>query len=297
MKRKTTILIGASSLFLYLAVFFSLSVFGATSTKLQVSFLDIGQGDATYIKAPNGHDMLIDGGRTSAMLLKKLKAVMTPGDTTIDVVIATHPDADHIGGLPMVFEKYKIGQYIEPGIGAGTKVYASLLENVTTAKVPKILARTGTKIILDEKNGVEFNVLWPYEVHEGDTTNDVSIVGILSYKEESFMLTGDAPIVAEEGIVNNFSVARNASGISEINVDVLKLGHHGSRTSSGEAFLLATHPSVAIISAGCDNSYGHPHKEVIDRLSKLKIPTLATCSSGTITFTTDGATLSHKLEK
>jgi beta-lactamase superfamily II metal-dependent hydrolase len=290
MQRKTTILIVASLVSLYLAVFFSFQVFSATKVLLQISFLDVGQGDAIYIKAPNGNDMLVDGGRTNTALLKKLKSAMSPGDSRLDIVLATHPDADHIGGLLAVIENYKVGHYIDPGIGAETKVYASLMGNIATANLPRTIARTETKIILDEKNGVVFRVLWPKGVNKNDETNDVSIVGILTYKDESFMLTGDAPTMAELGIVKHFPQAT-------IETDVLKLGHHGSRTSSDEGFLQAIYPSIAIISAGCKNSYGHPHKEVTDRLAKLKIPTLSTCTSGTITFKTDGTTLNHKTEK
>jgi competence protein ComEC len=109
-------------------------------------------------------------------------------------------------------------------------------------------------------------------------------------------LTGDAPVQVEEEIIKEAG-QKNSGRDTDIAVDVLKLGHHGSRTSSSEAFLRATHPSVAIISAGCDNSYGHPHKEVMDRVARLNIPTLSTCTSGTITFLSDGNSHSIKEEK
>jgi beta-lactamase superfamily II metal-dependent hydrolase len=292
---KTKILAIATFIAAYLAVFFYSQAFGIhTTNQLQVSFLDVGQGDAIYIKAPNGNDMLIDGGRSSTTLTKKLKNVMAPGDGVIDIVLATHPDADHIGGLHMVLEKYSVGEFIEPGVPASSKLYTSLESDLVQHRVPQMLARTGMEIILDAERGISFTVLAPFTVYEGEDTNDASIVGILSYGEQTFMLTGDAGVAAETEIIENKNSAIN---LPTITADVLKLGHHGSRTSSSEAFLKATNSSVAIISAGCDNSYGHPHKEVTDRLARFQIPTLSTCISGTITFTTDGKTLSTKTEK
>lgn len=302
MQQKTRILIGLTLSAIYLAVFFSVKVFGDTSAELQVSFLDIGQGDAIYIKAPNGNDMLIDGARSNALLIKKLKNAMSAGDTSIDVVLETHPDADHIGGLPYVMEHYSVGEFVEPGVPSSSKLYATLLSDVATKNVPHVLARTGMKIILDDEKNIVFTVLAPSNVYEGEDTNDASVVGILSYGNRKFMLTGDAGIPTETEILSaqataNKTTTQNNSIFKNISVDVLKLGHHGSRTSSSEAFLEAVHPNTAIISAGCDNSYGHPHKEVVDRINELKIISLATCTSGTITFYTDGNVLSRKTEK
>lgn len=308
---KTKILIGATIISIYLAIFFSFQVFGKTgikNTDLQVSFLDVGQGDSIYIKAPNGNDMLIDGGRTSNVLIKKLKNAMSAGDTNIDVIIATHPDADHIGGLQAVIENYTVGEFIEPGIISETKTYESLLESIVEKKVPHLIARTGTIIRLDSEKNITFTILAPDFIYDGENSNDASVSGILSFGEQTFMLTGDAPISVEETIVsentsieqkNNLeqkNVSKKNNGIN-ISANVLKLGHHGSKTSSSETFLRAIKPSLAVISAGCKNSYSHPSKEVIERLEKLKIPTISTCESGTITFFTDGLNISRKTEK
>ncbi|MBP6926624.1 MAG: MBL fold metallo-hydrolase [Candidatus Pacebacteria bacterium] len=294
MRQKTNILLGLCFAAIYLAVFFSAKVYGPTSEQLQVSFLDIGQGDAIYIKAPNGKDMLIDGGKTSAALTKKLKNAMAPGDTSIDIVLATHPDADHIGGLPMIIENYSVGEFIEPGVTSGSKLYGTLLSDISTNKVPYLLARTGMTITLDDTRGITFTVLAPALIYEGEDTNDASIVGILKYGEKKFMLTGDAGVAAEKEILENRS---GLSALKNISADVLKLGHHGSRTSTSVAFLEAVHPGTAIVSAGCNNSYGHPHQEVVARVAAQKILTFSTCISGTITFMTDGVTLSRSTEK
>jgi beta-lactamase superfamily II metal-dependent hydrolase len=287
-------LLGLCFAAIYLAVFFSAKVSDPALEQLQVSFLDIGQGDAIYVKAPNGKDMLIDGGRTSATLSKKLKNVMAPGDTSIDIVLATHPDADHIGGLPMIIENYSVGEFIEPGVAATSKLYETLIGDIATNKVPYVLARTGMHITLDTERGITFTVLAPALIYEGEDTNDASIVGILKYGEKEFMLTGDAGVAAEKEILENRS---GLSALKNISADVLKLGHHGSRTSTSAAFLEAVRPSTAIVSAGCDNSYGHPHNEVVERVAAQKILTFSTCTSGTITFMTDGVTLSRTTEK
>lgn len=292
---------GMVAIALYLATFYSTKIANNTSEQLQVSFLDIGQGDAIYIKAPNGNDMLIDGGKTSGALSKKLKTAMAAGDNSIDIILSTHPDADHIGGLPMLIENYSVGQFIEPGISSGSKLYGTLLSDISSHKVPHVIARTGMIIVLDEKRGIVFKVLAPASIYEGEDTNDASIVGMLSYGEQSFMLTGDAGVPTENEMLKNIADAKTKTAkqetVADISADVLKLGHHGSRTSSSEAFLKAVHPSTVIISAGCDNSYGHPHKEVIDRVMQMKVLTFSTCESGTITFMTDGVSMSRTTEK
>ncbi|HRH31172.1 MAG TPA: ComEC/Rec2 family competence protein [Candidatus Paceibacterota bacterium] len=288
---------GMVAIALYLAAFYSTKIANNSSELLQVSFLDVGQGDAIYIKAPNGNDMLIDGGKTSASLSKKLKTAMSSGDTSIDVILETHPDADHIGGLPMLIENYSVGQFIEPGISSGSKLYGTLLSAISSRKVPHVIARTGMKIVLDQERGIAFTVLAPASIYKGQDTNDASIVGILSYGEQSFMLTGDAGVPTENEMLKSIADEKIKGVSIDISADVLKLGHHGSRTSSSEAFLKAVHPSTAIVSAGCDNSYGHPHKEVVDRVMQMKILTFSTCESGTITFMTDGVTMSRTTEK
>lgn len=300
-RQSTKILLGVAAVSLYLAASFAWKVFGSQVHELQVSFLDIGQGDAIYIKAPNGRDMLIDGGRTAAVLQKKLVQAMAPGDDSIDVVIATHPDADHIGGLSRVIENYAVGEFIEPGVSSTTKTYTGLIDDVQLKSVPHLFARTGTRIVLDGENNVVFTILEPQTVTPGEDTNDASVVGILSYGDKRFMFTGDAPIVSENDMIEqekkSLESVSDFYGLKNLHVDVLKLGHHGSRTSSSEAFLEEVHPNTAIISAGCDNSYGHPHKEVVDRIAMLKILSFSTCTSGTITFYSDGVTLKRVLEK
>lgn len=249
------------------------------TNNLKVAFLDIGQGDSIYIEAPNGAQMLIDGGR-GAKVLGELSRLMPFGDRSIDVVVATHPDADHIGGLVNVLDYYEVENFIESGASSQSKVFQNLESKIEKEKSKRLLGRAGTKVMLDEERGIYFEILYPdaKSVSHWDT-NDASIVGKLVYGDTSVLLTGDSPLEKELYLVRTYPEI--------LDVDILKLGHHGSRTSSSENFLRSTTPSVAIISAGLDNQYGHPHKEVLDKLKFLKIPYLATYDKGTIICTSD----------
>ncbi len=266
-----------------LGVLVAVSVYSALESKkgkLIVAFLNIGQGDAVYIRTPNGADMLIDGGPGRGVL-RELGRVMPFYDRTIDVVIATHPDADHIGGLPSVFEKYHVKNFVESGLDGKTDLWFELQKSIQNERSKKIIVRDGSKI---DFGGTVFTVLAPSEISQNMETNDASIVGRLVYGESEFVFTGDAPIYVENKIVNSHL-------LPELKADVLKAGHHGSKTSSGESFLKAVSPKYTIISAGKDNRYGHPHKEVIDRLNELKTQILRTDILGRIVFESDGKRL------
>jgi competence protein ComEC len=224
--------------------------------------------------------MLIDGG-PGRSVLRELGRVMPFYDRTIDVVIATHPDADHIGGLPSVFEKYHVKNFVESGLDGKTDLWFELQKSIQNERSKKIIVRDGSKI---DFGGTVFTVLAPSEISQNMETNDASIVGRLVYGESEFVFTGDAPIYVENKIVNSHL-------LPELKADVLKAGHHGSKTSSGESFLKAVSPKYTIISAGKDNRYGHPHKEVIDRLNELKTQILRTDILGRIVFESDGKRL------
>lgn len=248
--------------------------------EMTVAFLDVGQGDSIYIEAPNGAQMLVDGGRSSRVLTE-LSKVMPFGDKSIDVVIGTHPDADHIGGLVDVMSNYSVGQVIESGGTSHSQIYESLENKIAVQKIPRTLGRAGMRIMLDEKDGVYFDILYPDVADVSNMeTNTGSIVGKLTYGTTSVMLTADSPIEKELYLLNKDPKV--------LDVDVLKLGHHGSRTSTSTQYLKATSPNVAIISAGKGNSYGHPHKEVLGKLESLHVPYLATYISGTIFCNSDG---------
>lgn len=246
---------------------------------LQVSFLDVGQGDSIYIKAFGKTDMLIDGGRNGDVLLQNLSATMDAFDNQIDVLIITHPDEDHSGGLVSVVRDYKIGAIFISGNISDNKNYNQILKIAESEKIPTFKAEVGTNIYLDKDKEIVFEILSPKGEVLFEESNSTSILGRLVYGESEFMLTGDAGVDIEEIVLKEGG---------DIDSDVLKLGHHGSKTSSSINFLKAVDPEVVIISAGENNSYGHPHKEVMDRVNSLDIRSLATYDLGIITFLSDG---------
>ncbi len=251
--------------------------------ELTVAFLDIGQGDAIYIEAPNGNQALIDGGNGKTVLAA-LGEVMPLYDRSIDVVIGTHPDQDHIGGLPFVLEKYEVGTFFDPGVQKKLGSYDALLSAVREKHVTYVHARRGQKIILDD--GVFLTILFPDRNLPFVETNTASIVAKLSYGKTSFLFTGDSPKNIEHYLITLDAAA--------LDTDVLKVGHHGSHTSSGEKFLKAVSPTIAAISAGKNNRYGHPHKEVLAGLAAIGANVLKTYERGTIVLFSDGSKIGLK---
>lgn len=247
--------------------------------RTHVYMLNVGQGDSFLIQAANGRQMLIDGGR-DATVLSELTKVMPRGDRSIDVVIATHPDADHIGGLPLVFDRYKIGMFLTTEAQAESKIQDTLLEKLIDKNIPSYYARRGMTITLDTTHRDTFSVLFPDRPTAGWETNTASIVGKFSSGSKSMLFTGDSPIAIEQFLARTIP--------QHINADIVKLGHHGSKTSSSEEYLKAVSSALALISAGVDNSYGHPHKEVTNRLKKLGIPFVSTQEKGTVELVSDG---------
>lgn len=245
---------------------------------LTVSFLDIGQGDSIYIEAPNGRQMIVDGGPNES-LMSALPDVLVFGDKTIDVLVVTNPDADHYSGFIPLIESFEIGAIVESGTSSDTTLYDSFQQLITEKEIDHVEAYSGQKIILDEERNVYLEILFPNTDVSSWDSNDGSIVSKLVYGNTSVLLMGDSTKLAE-GIV----VSRNdLSG-----VDILKAGHHGSKTSTGLPLLEESKPSVVVISAGEDNRYGHPDEETIENLNEMGIPYLVTMDEGTITFISDG---------
>jgi beta-lactamase superfamily II metal-dependent hydrolase len=255
---------------------------------LKIAFLDVGQGESILIQAPNGQTMLIDGGRSTNLA----KSVIIPklqewGAQQVDVLIPTHPDLDHIAGLVGVLENFPVKLAALTGQVHSTQIYERLLTAIRDKNIEALKVRTGTAIPFDP--AVKIEVLAPDEdAVQDDDTNNASIVLKLTYGNTSFLLTGDAEFPENKAILNHGFDLRST---------VLKLGHHGSRTSTNEDWLQRVQPQLGIISAGTDNSFGHPHPEVIAALEKLKIPYIRTDEHGTITVTSDGATVRATSEK
>ncbi|MBI4692335.1 MAG: MBL fold metallo-hydrolase [Candidatus Terrybacteria bacterium] len=270
---------------LVLACFFVwYAVYAENRQGLEVYFLDVGQGDAIFIETSNGNQILIDAG-PNRQVLRELSKVMPFYDRSIDVVMESHPDSDHIGGLPEVLGRYDVTLVIESGVGSDNAVYVETEKIISEKRIKKILARRGMQINLGD--GAHLDILFPDRDISGLDTNDASIVARLIYGENEFLFTGDSPKKMEKYLV---SLDGNppAGGLQS---DVLKLGHHGSKTSSSEEFLGYVKPLYAVISAGKNNRYGHPHQEILERLNQFKIPYLRTDEKGIIKIKTDGENL------
>ncbi|TSD01545.1 MAG: DNA internalization-related competence protein ComEC/Rec2 [Parcubacteria group bacterium Athens0714_26] len=258
------------------------AVFCESRAGAEIYFLDVGQGDAAFIEASNGNQVLIDGG-PDRKVLSELSKVMPFYDHSIDVLIESHPDADHIAGLIEVLKNYKVGAIIEPGTVSDSSVYVELENLIKEKRVKKFILSSGAKI--DLGNGAYFDVLLPPA--GADTSKMSSHDGILVlklyYGNNSFLFTGDM-----ENKMENYLVSTDSAGLKS---DVLKIGHHGSKTSTSELFLGWVQPQYAVISVGKDNKYGHPTQEILDRLVQFKIPILRTDEKGTIEIKTDGENL------
>ena len=250
---------------------------------LTVSFLDVGQGDAIFIESPTGRQVLIDGG-PNREVLRELARVMPWYDRSIDVVIATHPDADHITGLIDVLQRYHVSLIVESGVSSDTPQAESMLASVADEGAEHLYARRGQ--IIDIGGGAFIEILFPDRDPSGFETNTASVVMRIVYGETAFMLTGDSPDEIERYLVR-------LDG-EELHADVLKAGHHGSRTSSSLLFVGMVEPTYAVYSRGCDNSYGHPHSEVQETFGRLGVETLDTCDDGTIVFVSDGTAVVRK---
>jgi competence protein ComEC len=244
---------------------------------LTVAFLNIGQGDAIYIEAPNGRQMLVDGGPTRAVL-SELSKVMPWYDRSIDVLLVTNPDKDHMAGFIDVLKSYTVDAIFESGTFPGTQVYKELEQTITDVGVKKLLAKRGMTIWFDKET--KLTILYPDRDVSGLSSNDGSIVAKLSYGNTSVMLTGDAPSGVEKWLIQ-------LDG-KNLKSNVLKVGHHGSRTSTSPEFVGFVEPAYAVISDGVHNRYGHPHKETLDTLAKFNVPVLRTDLQGTIVMHSDG---------
>ena len=258
------------------AIFVWYAVLTETRNGLVVAFLDVGQGDAVFVEAPNGNQVLIDGGPNKSVL-RELSKQMPFYDRTIDTVILTHPHLDHYAGLNEVLKKYKVSLEMDSGTkvkGAGFGEFENLVKG---KNIKSLYAKRGMRINLDRD--LYLDILLPVINDENLSEHDGMLVSRLVYKKNSFLLTGDM-----EDNMENYLFGLGVS----IKSDVLKVGHHGSKTSTSEKFLGLVNPELAVISAGKNNKYGHPHQEVMNRLAGFEIPTLRTDEKGTIVIKSDG---------
>ncbi len=244
---------------------------------LSVMIIDVGQGDSSLVAFGSGDTMLIDAGEPDNASAVK-EELDERGITQIDVLVATHPHADHIGGMAQIIDSYDIGSIYMPDMQSDSKTYRKLRDTIEERGITLTTAFAGETFDL---GGAKCTIVSPDKDADKDANNE-SVMLMVDYLDTEFLFTGDAEKWAESEVLK--------AGYF-IDADVLKVGHHGSHTSTSEAFLQAVSPVYAVISCGKDNSYGHPHEETIDLLDEYGIDTLRTDVSGDVLFLSDGHTL------
>ncbi len=265
------------SLLFLVSVLLWVCVLGTNDGVLTFTVLDVGQGDALFIESPTGIQVLVDGG-PNRTVTKEVSRVMSFFDRHIDMLVVTHADRDHYEGLIPLLGKYKTDVILYSGTVSDSALYKSFEEVVSENSIKKVVARSGQ--VVDLGGGAYLQILFPDRDVSGLETNDASIVMKLVYGETSVMLQGDSPLKIEE-----YLISKNSEILES---DILKTGHHGSRTSTGESYVKAVSPKWAVVTAGEDNSYGHPHQEVVDTLNKYEVQILGTYDRGRIVFESDG---------
>jgi competence protein ComEC len=253
--------------------------------KLHVSFLDVGQGDAILIQTPNGQDILIDGGPDPQKINLELGKKLPFWDRTINLVVCTQPQADHVTGLVDVLQRYKVKQVLEPGVSYNTSIYQEWCNLVEEKQIKRNKAQAGQEI--DLGSGIKIEVLNPPASLWEGTSDDVDNNGMvlrLSWGQVSFLFTADIREEAEFELIGQRANLKSTA---------LKVSHHGSETSTSQQFLAAVDPEVAVISVGEDNPFGHPSPEVLERLIDRvgEDNVYRTDEDGTIEFITDGERL------
>ena len=245
---------------------------------VRVHFLDVGQGDAILIETPNRRRVLVDAGRDIAVL-DALDAILPAQGVFLDAVFMTHPDADHVGGFLPVFSRYSIGSVIQSFFDSQSTVYRRVSAAVSRSGVP--VHRISDAYVFD-LDGVRFTILWPLSesIHESNAT---SVALLVSYGEMDVLLTGDLPSSVEDMLITLFPDRL-------FDIELLKVGHHGSKGSTSLAFLSHVRPNALVYSAGAENRYGHPHAEVLRRVDQYRaaypgeLTFVGETMSGTVSF-------------
>lgn len=254
-------------------IFFSLPAY------LEVSFLNVGQGDSIFIEAPGGYQVLIDGGPSYSKVLDGLSKEMPFNDKEIDLIILSHPESDHMTGLFSVLENYKVDNIMWTGIEKDGEKFETWKRLINEEGANIYYANLGDKVIMGD---AILEIINPKELLKGETfkeSNNTAIVSKLLYKDSSFLFTGDISSKVENELTN-------------IDVDVLKIPHHGSKYSTSEEFIKKVSPLVSVIQVG-KNSYGHPTEEVLTRLNNFGIKILRNDTNGDIKIVSDG--LNYKI--
>jgi competence protein ComEC len=285
------------SIFLIIISAFSNCDMGRKSTepeaepqqKIEVHFIDVGQGDCIFIKLPEQTEILIDaGGRNKGELVVDYLNKQKVDD--IELMVASHPHADHIGGLAKVLEEFQVEKIIDSGQDYNSATYRNY---ISLAK-----AEPNCKFILAQQNQIEIfgevklKVLFPPQPFLENTHSDInanSVVILLDYKEVEILFTGDICTKAEKELIEKYG--------QQLDIEILKIAHHGSKYSTSEEFVKATTPVIAIIQVGKNNRYGHPHQETLDKLANANIKVYRNDLNGNVVVLTDGQEVETKIDK
>jgi competence protein ComEC len=251
--------------------------------KLSVYFLDVGQGDSTLFVV-DGKTILIDAGEAD-MGDRVVSDLRKLGVTRIDLLVATHPHSDHIGGMQKVLAAFSVGQVLDAGLPHPSPIYEHFLETIDRKNIPYRVAEQGQTIDVD--TALRVFVLSPPAQHIGDDLNSNSLVLRISYGTIDFLMTGDLGGEGEDGLIR--------SGYT-LDAEILKVGHHGSASSTSPAFLERVRPEMGVIFVGEDNPYGHPHQETLDLLKESGVTVYRTDRDGTVVVRTDGLSYSVKTQ-
>jgi competence protein ComEC len=271
------VLIVAAALYIYLNDKNDAASTAQGQATLSVLVIDVGQADSILVTMSTGEVMLIDAGESDSV-----DAIYEELDErnidTIDILVATHPHSDHIGGMPSVIERYNIVMVFMPDMTSGSKIYKKLLDAIDKKDIPITEAYAGERFSL---GAAQCAIVSPGADDDIDPNNE-SVVIFLDYLDTECLFTGDMEERAEEEVLTDSSY---------IDADILKIAHHGSSTGTSEVFLDAVSPEYAVISCGEGNSYGHPHEQTLDLLEAYGLTPYRTDLSGDILFTSDGHTI------
>ncbi|HLD19690.1 MAG TPA: MBL fold metallo-hydrolase [Patescibacteria group bacterium] len=249
---------------------------------LMVSFLDIGQGDSTLIRTPGNHTILIDAGPTGAVV-QKLGKALPFYNRTIDLAIITHPQTDHFAGFLDVAERYTIKQLITSDIPYKSPEWEAFTQKVVAQSIPVSFVSSQRAITIED--GVTIELLWPIAtavdtLHLPDA-NEGSVVALVRYGDHEFLFTGDISADTEAQLLSHNLIP---------DIDVLKVAHHGSKTSSSEEFIAQAQPEIGVILLGRDNPFGHPNARTLRTLNQAGVVVYRTDTDGDVTIASDGIT-------
>ena len=244
----------------------------AEYTDMRLHFIDVGQGDSTFLELGNGQTMLIDAGNpeNGSQIVSYIKGL---GYSDIDYIVATHPHSDHIGGMSTILQSFAIGDMYMPGQAHTSQTFENLVDTIAQEGITLHKAKAGVNVLDDDK--IKIDILAPFN-DEYSNLNNCSAIVRVKYGNTVAIFTGDAEAQIESQILN-----------SGIDADILKVGHHGSDTASSESFISAVSPKTAVISCGKYNSYGHPHDEILARLNNAGADIYRTDEVGTVIVTAD----------